>query len=106
MIEVLKNNFIKSQFFGHSWKLPLNQNDVYKNKAKIGKRKRKRKIHQSSSTDVGNEHVSKSKTAEPITEVIAHLRWLHQEFANLYEDKGKPLSMQWFFIVGLEVQKV
>ena len=59
--------------------------------------KRKRKNHQLSSTDVGNEHVSKSKTAEPTTEEISHLRWLQQEFANLYEDKDKLLSMQWFF---------
>jgi len=68
---------------------------VYKKKVKIGKRKRE--SHQSSSTDVGNEYVSKSNTAELTTEEIAHMRWLQQEFANLYEDKGKLLSMQWFF---------
>ena len=41
--------------------------------------------------------MSKSKIVEPTTEEIAHLWGLQQEFANLYEDKGKLLSMQCFF---------
>ena len=81
-----------------------NQNDVYKKKVKIGKRKRKRQ--QSSSTDVGDENVTKFKAAEPSTEEIAHLRWLQQQFHNLYKDKGELLSIKTFLIVGLEVQKV
>jgi hypothetical protein len=72
-----------------------NQNDVYNKKVKIGKRKRK--SQQSSSTDVGDENVTKFKVAEPSTEQIAHLRWLQQQFRNLYEDKGELLSIQHFF---------
>ena len=36
MIEVLKNNFIKSPFFGHSWKLPLSQHSTFVRRATAG----------------------------------------------------------------------
>ena len=72
-----------------------NQNDVYKKKVKTGKRKRN--SHQSSSTDVGVENVTKFKEAEPSIEQIDHLRSLQQHFRNLYKDKGELLSIQHFF---------
>ena len=80
-----------------------NQNDVYKKKVKTGKRKRK--SQQSSSTDVGDENVTKFKEAEPSIEQIDHLQSLQQHFCQLYKDKGELLSMQYFLNVGLEVQK-
>ena len=68
---------------------------MYKKKVKTGKRKRN--SHQSSSTDVGVENVTKFKEAEPSIEQIYHLRSLQQHFRQLYKDKGELLSIQHFF---------
>ena len=74
---------------------------------KIGKRKRK--CQKSSSTDVGDENVTKFKAAEPSTEEIDHLRTMQQQFCNLYEDKGKLLSLNPFFdrrILSVKILKL